>query len=123
MCPRGRPRGQGRPRGLHLCSLLFLKATIFELSSKTINLTKSNILNTFEFKIYGKFANHNLEKMCPRPLPFLPLATRESVLEKSVLRLGLGFSFFFESLALALNVVLSTPPPTFFLAAEFNRLI
>ena len=19
MCPRGRPRGQGRPRGLHLC--------------------------------------------------------------------------------------------------------
>ena len=20
MCPRGRPRGQGRPRGLHLCS-------------------------------------------------------------------------------------------------------
>ena len=21
MCPRGRPRGQGRPRGLHLCSL------------------------------------------------------------------------------------------------------
>ena len=23
MCPRGRPRGQGRPRGLHLCSLEF----------------------------------------------------------------------------------------------------
>ena len=21
MCPRGRPRGQGRPRGLHLCLL------------------------------------------------------------------------------------------------------
>ena len=21
MCPRGRPRGQGRPRGLHLCHL------------------------------------------------------------------------------------------------------
>ena len=21
MCPRGRPRGQGRPRGLHLCVL------------------------------------------------------------------------------------------------------
>ena len=20
MCPRGRPRGQGRPRGLHLCN-------------------------------------------------------------------------------------------------------
>ena len=20
MCPRGRPRGQGRPRGLHLCT-------------------------------------------------------------------------------------------------------
>ena len=25
MCPRGRPRGQGRPRGLHLWSSLFLK--------------------------------------------------------------------------------------------------
>ena len=24
MCPRGRPRGQGRPRGLHLCYLAFL---------------------------------------------------------------------------------------------------
>ena len=21
MCPRGRPRGQGRPRGLHLCEI------------------------------------------------------------------------------------------------------
>ena len=25
MCPRGRPRGQGRPRGLHLCVLLFAR--------------------------------------------------------------------------------------------------
>ena len=24
MCPRGRPRGQGRPRGLHLCTLVLL---------------------------------------------------------------------------------------------------
>ena len=24
MCPRGRPRGQGRPRGLHLCFLLLI---------------------------------------------------------------------------------------------------
>ena len=23
MCPRGRPRGQGRPRGLHLCLLSY----------------------------------------------------------------------------------------------------
>ena len=23
MCPRGRPRGQGRPRGLHLCNLQY----------------------------------------------------------------------------------------------------
>ena len=23
MCPRGRPRGQGRPRELHLCKLFF----------------------------------------------------------------------------------------------------
>ena len=26
MCPRGRPRGQGRPRGLHLC---FIAPTSF----------------------------------------------------------------------------------------------
>ena len=24
MCPRGRPRGQGRPRGLHLCLVGYL---------------------------------------------------------------------------------------------------
>ena len=30
MCPRGRPRGQGRPRGLHLCCL----HSLFEHSAR-----------------------------------------------------------------------------------------
>ena len=33
---------------------------IFELKSKTLQ----NILNTLAFKNYGKFANHNLQKLC-----------------------------------------------------------
>ena len=28
------------------------------------NFTKCNILNTFAFKAYGKFDEHNLEKLC-----------------------------------------------------------
>ena len=31
MCPRERPRGQGRPRGLHLCLLYFPQLTTFDL--------------------------------------------------------------------------------------------
>ena len=65
----------------------------------TKNLTKCNILKTFALKNNGKFADHNLEKLWPRslalayraPRPFLSLASRGSVLEKSVLGLGLGF--------------------------------
>ena len=48
------------------------------------NLTKCNILSTFAFKNYGKFTQYNLEKLCP-----WFLASKERVLEKSVL--GLGF--------------------------------
>ena len=35
MCPRGRPQGQGRPRGLHLCLLApeILKYSIKPISS------------------------------------------------------------------------------------------
>ena len=57
------------------------------------NLTKCNILSTFAFKNNGKFADHILEKLCPRPWPwpqpFLSLASRVSVLKRSVL--GIGF--------------------------------
>ena len=31
MCPRERPRGQGRPQGLHLCLLYFPQLTTFDL--------------------------------------------------------------------------------------------
>ena len=30
MCPRGRPRGQGRPRGLHLCFRPVSNTTVFK---------------------------------------------------------------------------------------------
>ena len=36
MCPRGRPRGQGRPRGLHLCKKRCFYSQ-FEQSSKHSN--------------------------------------------------------------------------------------
>ena len=56
----------------------------------------------------GKFVNHKLENyvlgpwLWPRPFPFL--ASRGSVVEKSVLGLSLGF-FFLGFSALAPNVV------------------
>ena len=37
MCPRGRPRGQGRPRGLHLWLLYFWKFIEFNPPPKTIS--------------------------------------------------------------------------------------
>ena len=43
---------------------IIFKTTVFESSSKTTKY----VLNTFAFKIYGRFANHNLEKLCPWPL-------------------------------------------------------
>ena len=52
---------------------------------------KCNILSTFALKNYRKFTDHNLEKLCRRSL-------------------ALASDFFFESLALASNVVSSTPP-------------
>ena len=66
--------------------------TIFESPKKTT--TKCNILSTFTFTNYGKFADHNLEKLCPWP--------RESLSSKSR---SLAANFF-ESLAS--NVVSST---------------
>ena len=57
------------------------------------NLTKCNVLNTFALKNNEKFAHHSLEKMCPWFLAStIPvLGARMSVLEKSVVGLGLGF--------------------------------
>ena len=86
--------------------IIILTNNFFRIIIK--NLTKCNILSTFAFKNYGKSTNHKLEKLCPRswPLPqlFLSLASRGSVLEKSVL----GLRLFFESLAS--KVVYFTPP-------------
>ena len=36
MCPRGRPRGQGRPRGLHLCLTPLQKFAFVRTPFKTI---------------------------------------------------------------------------------------
>ena len=47
-------------------SLLLKKTIIFRIIIK--NLTKCNTLSTFELKTYGKFTDHNLEKLCPRSL-------------------------------------------------------
>ena len=99
-------------------SLLFLKTTIFKLSSKTQR--NAILLSTYTIKNYGKFPDRNLKKFCPRflasTIPALSLALRRSVLEKLVL----GSRFFFEPLALALasNVVSSTP-----LAVNSNILL
>ena len=63
---------------------IILEATIFELSSKTSKM--QYLLNTFALKNYGKFADHNLENLCPRSL-----ASTIPVHENSVLNLGLRF--------------------------------
>ena len=42
ICPRGRPRGQGRPRGLHLChwhSLLLINCKLYVSSFKPLGFT------------------------------------------------------------------------------------
>ena len=74
------------------------------------NLTKYNILNTFTFKNYEKFAYHNLEKLC---LWSLALASTISVfgLERVCPRKVGPWPWpriSFESLAS--NVVFSTSP-------------
>ena len=72
----------------------FEKSFVF-LACVIKNLRKLNILNTFEFKNYGKFANYNLKKIYPRSLDLgstIPVLDFEgSVFEKSVLGLGLVF--------------------------------
>ena len=70
--------------------------------------TKCNISNNCALKNNGKFTDYNLKKLYP-----WFLALRESVYEKSVLGLGLGF--FFESLA---SKVGSWTPP---LITAYNK--
>ena len=46
MCPRGRPRGQGRPRGLHLCQYVLQFGCLFlslEFGEKN-EILKSGVL-------------------------------------------------------------------------------
>ena len=45
----------------------------------------------------GKFADHNLEKMCPWSRQVLPLASRTVVFKKSVLGQGLSLRFLLSS--------------------------
>ena len=72
------------------------------------NFKKCNILNIFAFKNYGKFADNNLEKLCPRSLnSTIPVFGLEGVSPRKV---GPWPRIFFESLALASKVVSSTPP-------------
>ena len=74
------------------------------------NLTKCNISRTFALKNYGKFVDHNLEKLCPQ---CLALTIPVFGLERFCLR-KLGSwpwpQFFLESLALASNLMSSTLP-------------
>ena len=46
--------------------VIILKNYYFGIIIK--NLTKCNILSTFELKNYGKITDHDLEKLCPRSL-------------------------------------------------------
>ena len=68
MCPRGRPRGQGRPRGLHLC--LFLcqasKALFFYQKSPKIELF---LQKNAKFSSAGSYAS---SPPCFRRLGALP---------------------------------------------------
>ena len=72
--------------------------------------TKSNTLNIFAFKNDPKFTYHNLEKLCSRSLALaslIPVFGLERVCPRKV---GSWPRISFESLALALKVVSSTPP-------------
>ena len=58
MCPRGRPRGQGRPRGLHLWLLQLAADTLQGESALTISVFILSILRLFFLCfVCGNFAN------------------------------------------------------------------
>ena len=86
-------------------TFIILKNYYFRMIIK--NLTKCNILKTFALKNNGKFADHNLEKLCPRSLA---LATTIPVLGLEKTRSLALASDFWESSVLALKVVSSTSP-------------
>ena len=69
------------------------------------NLTKCNILNTFVLKNNGKFADHNLEKLCPWYLAStIPVLGVERVCPRKVGPWPWP-RIFFEALTLASKVV------------------
>ena len=86
--------------------IITLKNYYFRIIIK--NETKSSILSIFAFKNYGKFTDHNLEKLCPRSLVLastIPVLGLERVCSQKV---GSWPRFFFESLTS--NVVFTTSP-------------
>ena len=46
MCPRGRPRGQGRPRGLHLCLLVSRAKKAINVDGSVPDLVRINQYRT-----------------------------------------------------------------------------
>ena len=87
--------------------IIILKICCFRIIIK--NLTKFNVLNIFAFKKFGKFTDHNLEKL----RPCWSLALTIAILGLKIVSSKSWFLVldFFESLAS--NVVSSTPPPSF----------
>ena len=55
MCPRGRPRGQGRPRGLHLC--WWRRKLLFKCKNTLIGLNLLLLAKTYAIKKLGRNKN------------------------------------------------------------------
>ena len=58
MCPHGRPRGQGRPRGHHLC---YIATDIKKTAPKIIPFKKL----TFRRSIWRVSGGGGIPKLCP----------------------------------------------------------
>ena len=60
MCPRGRPRGQGRPRGLHLCietpGLLTSAISVFLVDNRRAILVCYNCLRRGTWCTFSRLA-------------------------------------------------------------------
>ena len=75
------------------------------------NLTKCNTLKTFALKNNEKFADHNLENLCPRSLAStIPVLVLEKVCPRKVGPWPWP-RIFFESLALMASKAVSSNPP------------
>ena len=88
--------------------VIILKNYYFRIIIKS--LTKCNVLSTFTLKNYGKFTDHNLEKLCPRSLALASIIAVLSFERVCPRKVGPLLRIFFKSLVLASNVVSSTPP-------------